>query len=106
QILDLHPILFPVWLTGVLWTLWSHRWRVLGLTFVVFFVMMALMHGKEYYLFPAYPMMLAAGSVAIAGGLSRVRKPAFRTSLRTAIMVVIILAMDAFVPASTWMLSP
>jgi hypothetical protein len=106
QILDLHPILFPVWLTGALWTLWSHRWRVLGLTFVVFFVMMALMHGKEYYLFPAYPMMLAAGSVAIAGGLSRVRKPALRTSLRTAVMIVVILAMAAFVPASTWMLSP
>ena len=106
QILDLHPILFPVWLTGVLWTLWSHRWRVLGLTFVVFFVMMALMHGKEYYLFPAYPMMLAAGSVAIAHWLTRFQKPALAITLRAAILTVVILAMAAFVPASTWMLSP
>ncbi len=106
QILDLHPILFPVWLVGILWTLWTRRWRVLGLTFVVFFVMMELMHGKEYYLFPAYPMMLAAGAVAIAHWLSRIRKPALRTSLHTAILTAVILAMAAFVPASTWMLSP
>lgn len=106
QILDLHPILFPVWLIGVLWTLWSRRWRLLGLTFVVFFIMMELMHGKEYYLFPAYPMMLATGSVAIAGWLSRLQKPVFRTTLRAAILTIVILATAAFVPVSTWMLSP
>lgn len=106
QILDLHPILFPVWLAGVLWTLWTRRWRVLGLTFVVIFVMMELMHGKEYYLFPAYPMMLAAGSVCIAGWLSRFRRPALRITLRAAILTIVILTMAAFVPVSTWMLSP
>ncbi|MFZ0662818.1 MAG: glycosyltransferase family 39 protein [Acidobacteriaceae bacterium] len=106
QILDLHPILFPVWFTGILWTLWSRRWRVLGLTFVVFFVMMELMHGKEYYLFPAYPMMLAAGSVAIANWLARFSRPTLATSFRVAIIVVVVLATAAFVPVSTWMLSP
>jgi len=106
QILDLHPILFPVWLTGVLWTLWSRRWRLLGLTFVVLFVMMELMHGKEYYLFPIYPMMFAAGSVAIAQWLSRFRKLTLATTLRTAILTVVVLAMTATVPVSTWMLSP
>ncbi|MGB7190893.1 MAG: glycosyltransferase family 39 protein [Acidobacteriaceae bacterium] len=106
QILDMHPILFPVWLTGVVWTLWSRRWRVLGLAFLVIFVMMELMHGKEYYLFPAYPIMLAAGSVAIAHWLAGFRKPAVATTLRSAILVIVILAMAAFVPVSTWMLSP
>jgi hypothetical protein len=106
QILDLHPILFPVWLTGVLWTLYSRRWRVLGLTFVAFFVIMELMHGKEYYLFPAYPMMLAAGSVAIANWLARFKKPALATTLRAGILTIVILTMAATVPVSTWMLSP
>ena len=106
QILDLHPILFPVWLIGILWTLWTRRWRLLGLTFVVFFVIMELMHGKEYYLFPAYPMMIAAGSVAIANWLARLRHHTLSTTLRTAILTVVILAMAAFVPVSTWMLSP
>lgn len=106
QILDIHPILFPVWLTGAVWMLWSRRWRVLGLTFVVFFVAMELMHGKEYYLFSIYPLMLAAGAVAIAGWLAGLRRPALAASLRVAIMTVIAIAMAAFVPIATWMLSP
>jgi hypothetical protein len=106
QIVDLHPILFPVWLTGVVWTLWSRHWRVLGLAFVVFFVLMEAMHGKEYYLFPAYPMMLAAGSVAIAGGLARVQRPVLAASLRVAVVAVIAVATAAFLPFATWILSP
>src|SRR5215472_15654617 len=40
QILDMHPILLPVWLGGLIWLLRERTWRVLGLTFVVFFAMM------------------------------------------------------------------
>ncbi|HEX5233888.1 MAG TPA: glycosyltransferase family 39 protein [Silvibacterium sp.] len=106
QIVDVHPILFPVWLAGAIWLLWRRRWRVLGLTFVVLFVLMELMHGKEYYLFPIYPMVLAAGAVAIAGWLAGLRRPAMAASLRAAIVVVIAVATAAFLPFATWMLSP
>jgi len=106
QIVDIHPILFPVWLTGAVWMLWSRRWRVLGLTFVVFFVLMELMHGKEYYLFPIYPMMLAAGAVAMAGWLARMRSAALATGMRVAITAVIAIAMAVFLPIGAWMLSP
>jgi len=53
----------------VVWFLRERRWRVLGLTFVVFFVLMEVVHGKNYYLFPMYPMALAAGGCdrAVAG---------------------------------------
>ena len=106
QFLDQNPIAFPVWLTGLLWMLWSRRWRLLGLTFVVFFVMMELMHAKEYYLFPIYPMMLAAGAVAIADWLAGLRSPALAIGLRAAITTVIAASMAAFVPIGTYMLSP
>jgi hypothetical protein len=106
QILDIHPVLFPVWLTGLAWMLWSRRWRVLGLTFVVFFVLMEAMHGKEYYLFPIYPMMLAAGAVAIGQWLAALRSAALVTGLRVGIMAVIGIAMAVFLPIATWMLSP
>ena len=106
QIMDQNPITFPVWLAGLLWMLWSRRWRVLGLTCAVFFVMMELMHAKEYYLFPIYPMMLAAGAVAIAGWLAGLRNPALAIGLRAAITTVIAVAMAAFVPIGTYMLSP
>lgn len=106
QILDIHPILFPVWVTGLVWTLWSRRWRLLGLTFAVLFVLMELTHGKEYYVFPIYPMMLAAGAVAIAGWLAGLRRPAMAASLRVGIVMVIVAAMAVFLPIGTWMLSP
>ena len=47
QILAMQPILFPVWLSGLVWFLRDRRWRVLGLTFVVFFVLMEVAHGQE-----------------------------------------------------------
>src|ERR1700683_2163005 len=67
QIVIVHPLLFPVWFTGMVWSWWSRRWRVVGITFAVFFVVMEAMHAKAYYVFPIYAMMFAAGSVAIAG---------------------------------------
>lgn len=106
QVMDLHPVLLPVWLTGVVWSLYSRRWRVLGLAFVVFFLLMELMHGKEYYLFPAYPMMLAAGAVAIAGWLERMKRPALAMALRAGIMAVIGIVTAAFLPFATWILPP
>lgn len=106
QIVDLHPILFPVWLTGAIWMLWSRRWRVLGLTFVALFVLMELMHGKEYYLFPIYPMVLAAGAVAIAGWLAGMRSLAMGRWLRAGIVVVIAVMTATFLPFATWMMSP
>src|SRR5262249_9971317 len=57
QIIDMHPILLPVWLAGLVWFLRDLRWRVLGLTFAVFFVLMEVAHAKDYYLFPVYPMI-------------------------------------------------
>jgi hypothetical protein len=56
QIIDMHPILLPVWLSGLVWFLRDRRWRVLGLTFAVFFVLMEVAHAKNYYVFPIYPM--------------------------------------------------
>ena len=65
QIITMDPILLFVWVPGLIWLLRDRRWRVLGLTFVVFFVTMELSHGKDYYVFPIYPMLFAAGAVAI-----------------------------------------
>jgi hypothetical protein len=52
QIITMHPILLPLWLAGLISFFRDRRWHVLGLTFVVFFVLMELSHAKDYYLFP------------------------------------------------------
>ena len=99
QIIAMHPFLFPVWLTGLIWFLRDRRWRLLGVIFAVFFVVMALSHAKDYYLFPIYPMMFAGGAVAIE------RWTASR-SLRAAIVAILVVGGVITAPLATWMLSP
>jgi hypothetical protein len=99
QIIDMHPILLPVWLSGLIWFLRDRRWRVVGLTFIVFFVTMEIAHAKDYYVFPIYPMLFAGGAVALEQWIaSRV--------FRTAIVALTILGSLPTTPLATWMLSP
>src|SRR3984893_14884827 len=109
QILDLHPILLPVWLAGLIWFLRARRWRVLGLTFVVFFLLMEVAHAKDYYLFPIYPMLFAGGAVVIEHFFERWladRPASIRTTVRVAVVVIIVLAALPAIPLATWMLPP
>ena len=101
QIIDMHPILLPVWLSGLVWFLRDRRWRLLGLIFAVFFVLMDLAHAKNYYLFPIYPMLLAGGAVVIERWLAN--RAAWT---RAVVVVIILLAALPAVPLVTWMLPP
>jgi hypothetical protein len=105
QIISQHPILLPVWLAGLIWLLCDRHWRVLGLTFIVFFVLMEAAHGKDYYVFPIYPMLYAAGAVVAERGLAN-NSARSRTVARVAIVAVIALATIPFIPLVTWMLPP
>jgi hypothetical protein len=77
QILLTGPLAFPVWLAGLLWLLFSHegvRYRVLGWSFLTVLAVFMVLHGKNYYSTPAYPMLFAAGAVAIETILARGRR--------------------------------
>ena len=68
QILMLSPLNFPIWLAGLLFLFLSRdgrRFRVLAWTFVVVVATVMILKGKDYYPAPAYPMLLAAGAVAL-----------------------------------------
>jgi protein-S-isoprenylcysteine O-methyltransferase Ste14 len=112
QILAEHPILLPLWLAGLVWFLLARRWRVLGLTFVIFFVLMEVAHGKNYYVFPIYPMLFAGGAVVIERWLANryviiehrvINIPVWA---RVAVVAVIVLASIPILPMVTWMLPP
>jgi len=100
QILDMNPILFPLWLGGLVWFLRGRRWRVLGLTFLVFFVTMEIAHAKNYYLFSIYPMLFAGGAAAFGRWTEK------KAWARAAVAAVVVLASLPLVPLATWMLSP
>ncbi len=101
QVLDMGPILLLVWLPGLIWLLRKRTWRVLGLTFVVFFVLMEIAHAKNYYVFPIYPMAFAGGAIAIEEWLAS--KAAWT---RATVAAVFVIASLPLVPITTWMLSP
>ncbi len=67
QILMMHPILFPVWILGLRFFLMGggKTYRALGWIYLALLAVFLALHGKFYYLAPAYPMLLAGGAVAI-----------------------------------------
>jgi hypothetical protein len=91
QIVILHPILFPLWLGGLLFLLFGRRgrYRTLGWLYLVLFVLMFAMKGKNYYLAPIYPMLFAAGSVALEAGLARLRLTRDRLWPKAAIVALV-----------------
>jgi hypothetical protein len=66
QALLTHPLAAPIWLAG-LWYLFFDRagkkYAALGFTYLIVLAQLIALHGKIYYLAPAYPMLFAAGAV-------------------------------------------
>ena len=74
QTLLVHPFTAPIWITGLIAFFASARLKpygVLGWCYLVCFTVFFLLHGKNYYLAPVYPMLLAAGAVTIESAIDR-----------------------------------
>ncbi len=72
QTLLVHPFTAPIWITGLIAFFISPRlkaYRALGWCYLVCFTIFFVLHGKNYYLAPVYPMLLAAGAVVIESAI-------------------------------------
>lgn len=97
QILLIHPLAAPVWITGVLALLFWRQlnsYRFLGWTYVCAFTTFVALHGKNYYLAPIYPMLLAAGAVLIENGIEKSRQ----TWLKPVIVAILLVSGAWLVP--------
>ena len=68
QMLLTHPLAAPIWIAGLWFFLFDRagkKFAVLGWAYLTVLAEMILLHGKIYYLAPAYIMLLAAGAVWI-----------------------------------------
>jgi hypothetical protein len=68
QTLLVNPLTSPIWLAGLFALFFSVRlrtYRALGWCYLVCYTVFFVLHGKNYYLAPVYPMLLAAGAVVI-----------------------------------------
>jgi Dolichyl-phosphate-mannose-protein mannosyltransferase len=73
QTLLVNPLTAPIWLAGLFALLFSARlrpYRVLGWCYLVCYTVFFVLHGKNYYLAPVYPMLLAAGAVVIESAIN------------------------------------
>src|SRR5215471_18190308 len=68
QAVFLNPGTLPLWLAGLFWLFGSRdgrRYRIIGIIYLVTLAEFIVLHGKSYYLAPAYTMLFAAGGVAV-----------------------------------------
>jgi hypothetical protein len=96
QLLLLGPVSALVWIAGLAYFLCGaplRKYRALGWAYLIVAAMMIVMHGKIYYLQPAYPMLFAAGGV-FWEHWTAVR----RRWVRVALPVVVALAGAALAP--------
>ncbi len=63
QLMMLNPVNALLWLPGLYFLLRRAPFRFLGLTYLVLLIELMALHGKDYYLAPIYPLLLAAGAV-------------------------------------------
>lgn len=76
QCLIMQPIVAPIWIAGTIaFLVWPpfRPYRFLGWSYLVCLTVFIVLHGKNYYLAPVYPMLLASGSVIFEHGIDRSR---------------------------------
>jgi hypothetical protein len=68
----------PLWIGGLVWLAFARKarpWRFVAITYLLFLAMMMAMHAKNYYLSPIYPVLFAAGAVALVQHSRRIWVP-------------------------------
>jgi hypothetical protein len=80
EVLSMLPLSAPIWIGG-LWYLFFHhdgrRYRALAWAFAITAAIIYLMNPRVYYLFPAFPLLLAAGAVWAEGFRVRLLRPVY-----------------------------
>ena len=99
EILITNLFLFPVWIIGLVWILRKAPYRFLGYGYIVLLIEMLIFHGKHYYPADVYPILIAAGGVAIEAWTSGLR------ALRIAVLAYTLVLGPVFLPFALPILS-
>lgn len=87
-----------VWVPGLIWCLFlkgGQRFRALGWMWIFSYVIFIALKGKDYYLTPTYPMLFAAGAMAIESWFCRMPRTAPWTVGRRAAQITFALLIFA-----------
>ncbi len=72
---QMNPVTVPLAVAGLVWYLRTSntRYRLLGWTFVLAYLLLTLLRTKPYFLAPAYPILFAAGALRFERWIPRPR---------------------------------
>jgi dolichyl-phosphate-mannose-protein mannosyltransferase len=101
QLFVVTPIPLLVAAVGLLYLFFSpdgRRYRALAWTFVVTIAVIIAMKGKDYYIVPAYPMLLAAGALAIERAANRRNYAWIKPAIVTVMLTLLLVALPLGVP--------
>ncbi|MDR3721355.1 MAG: glycosyltransferase family 39 protein [Candidatus Acidoferrales bacterium] len=101
QIAFLHPLALPVWLGGLAWCFFStsgRRFRFLGWTYLIVMAIFMILGGKSYYPLPVYPLLMAAGGVAIEQFFESSARQSLRAAFPSLLIVGGLIALPFGVP--------
>jgi hypothetical protein len=70
------PLTVPIWIAGLVW-LFRGSYRALAWAWCIAATIILLMSPRVYYLFPAYPLLFAAGAIAFERWDVRWVKPVY-----------------------------
>jgi hypothetical protein len=106
QAMIMNPVLFPLWIGGLVWLLAARdgrRYRLLGFTYLVVLTAFIALKAKNYYVAPIYPILFAAGAI----GLERMAQGRrIGTWVRSAYVALVIAVGALLMPFSAPVLSP
>jgi hypothetical protein len=120
QAMIMNPILFPLWVGGLIWLFFGKpirsadsgsdessrvagRYRVFGWTYMVVLVAFIALKAKNYYVAPIYPILFAAGAI----GLERLAAGRRTGTWMRGVYVALVMAAGALLlPFSVPILSP
>lgn len=110
QTLLVNPLTAPIWLAGLFALLFSMRlkpYRALGWCYLVCYTVFFMLHGKNYYLAPVYPMLLASGAVVIESAIHRTANARpYHRWLKLVIALVLLASGAHLTPVVVPVLSP
>ena len=108
QAFAMNPLTVPLWLAGVWWLFFGRtndsetrgRYRTIGWIYLFLLIFFILGRAKSYYLWPVYPILFAAGAVALEQWTARARV------LRAVYVAALVLGGALLVPLALPVLSP
>jgi dolichyl-phosphate-mannose-protein mannosyltransferase len=103
QVLIMNPLSLPFWLAGVLYYFFGGRakdYRAFGWAFVITVGLFFVMHGKNYYAAPVYPLVLAASGLATERLLEKwfAEKPRVTATLKPICFAWLLAGIALFLP--------